>query len=497
MPGPVRHDPELPVLRPDVGGDARRRVGHGARDVDLDLVADDVGAGRRHEGRDRREERPDRSNSRSCRSLSSASVQRTWRTATAASPMISAEGRLVGGRVAGHEHGHDPAARLVDVQAAGDRPGARRGTPGRPRRARPRRSARRSSSATSKGSSGTPQSVDRVRVRGHGLDPGEVGAQAHLLAEGDGVHEIGSRRGVGRRRRARDRRGRIGHGRRAGRAGAPEHEGWSAARARWPGRHGSMSCDGDARRAARVPCCPVSPLRCGHDRRARRGHRRRPAAAWRVGRRHIPGRPHPEPRHGRPRPALRLRLRAHGRTTTAVPGRPAPRGASSACRCGPSTATASRSTSRSTTPSSWPPTTGSPEPQRIFLPAVIARVVRNTLTFRPEHGFERLAGNHVIVRSGDVFAAFAHLATGSVRVTPGQAPRARRRHRARGPHRQLDGAAPPRPAHGRAGSADRPGAALRVPGLRGRARRALGAGRARHPRPGRAHPLRGREVSPR
>ena len=63
---------------------------------------------------------------------------------------------------------------------------------------------------------------------------------------------------------------------------------------------------------------------------------------------------------------------------------------------------------------------GIPEPQRIFLPAVVARVVRNTLTFRPEHGFERLAGNHVIVRSGDVFAAFAHLATGSVRVTPGQ-----------------------------------------------------------------------------
>ena len=63
---------------------------------------------------------------------------------------------------------------------------------------------------------------------------------------------------------------------------------------------------------------------------------------------------------------------------------------------------------------------GIPEPQRIFLAAVIARVARNTLTFRPGHGFDRLAGNHVIVRSGDVFAAFAHLATGSVRVTPGQ-----------------------------------------------------------------------------
>jgi murein DD-endopeptidase MepM/ murein hydrolase activator NlpD len=66
---------------------------------------------------------------------------------------------------------------------------------------------------------------------------------------------------------------------------------------------------------------------------------------------------------------------------------------------------------------------GIPEPQRIFLPAVIGRVLWNTVTYRPEHDFTRLAGNHVIVRRADggtVHAAVAHLATGSVRTTPGQ-----------------------------------------------------------------------------
>jgi murein DD-endopeptidase MepM/ murein hydrolase activator NlpD len=66
---------------------------------------------------------------------------------------------------------------------------------------------------------------------------------------------------------------------------------------------------------------------------------------------------------------------------------------------------------------------GVPEPTRVFLPAVIGRVVWNAITFRPEHDFARLAGNHVIVRrdgDAEVHAAFAHLATGSVRVAPGQ-----------------------------------------------------------------------------
>jgi murein DD-endopeptidase MepM/ murein hydrolase activator NlpD len=61
------------------------------------------------------------------------------------------------------------------------------------------------------------------------------------------------------------------------------------------------------------------------------------------------------------------------------------------------------------------------EPQRIFVPATLARVVRNAVTFRPRHGFSRLAGNHVIIARDDgVHAAFAHLATGSVRVAPGR-----------------------------------------------------------------------------
>ncbi len=65
---------------------------------------------------------------------------------------------------------------------------------------------------------------------------------------------------------------------------------------------------------------------------------------------------------------------------------------------------------------------GIPEPQRLFLLGVVRRVLWNTVTFRPEHPFERLAGNHVVLRAADgVHAAFAHLATGSVRVRPGQA----------------------------------------------------------------------------
>lgn len=70
---------------------------------------------------------------------------------------------------------------------------------------------------------------------------------------------------------------------------------------------------------------------------------------------------------------------------------------------------------------------GIPEPQRILLLGVLRRVLWTTVSFRPEHGFERLAGNHVIVRAtdgvraaGGVHAAVAHLATGSVRVRPGQ-----------------------------------------------------------------------------
>jgi Peptidase family M23 len=48
-----------------------------------------------------------------------------------------------------------------------------------------------------------------------------------------------------------------------------------------------------------------------------------------------------------------------------------------------------------------------------------ALVLKNALTFRPSR-LPSILGNHVIARSGDTFAGFAHLAPGSVAVTEGQ-----------------------------------------------------------------------------
>lgn len=48
-----------------------------------------------------------------------------------------------------------------------------------------------------------------------------------------------------------------------------------------------------------------------------------------------------------------------------------------------------------------------------------ARAMWMALTFRPEKT-PALLGNHVLLRSGDVFAAFAHLAPGTVAVAVGQ-----------------------------------------------------------------------------
>lgn len=68
---------------------------------------------------------------------------------------------------------------------------------------------------------------------------------------------------------------------------------------------------------------------------------------------------------------------------------------------------------------------GVPERSRIHPVRELALATKSALTFRPtsEH-VERLLGNHVILRCGDVHAAFAHLATGSVAVEVGQAVRA-------------------------------------------------------------------------
>lgn len=49
-------------------------------------------------------------------------------------------------------------------------------------------------------------------------------------------------------------------------------------------------------------------------------------------------------------------------------------------------------------------------------------VLKNSVTFSPAR-VPALLGNHVIMRRGEVFAAFAHLAPGSVAVAPGQAVR--------------------------------------------------------------------------
>jgi hypothetical protein len=50
------------------------------------------------------------------------------------------------------------------------------------------------------------------------------------------------------------------------------------------------------------------------------------------------------------------------------------------------------------------------------------RAFKNAVTFSPAR-LPSLLGNHVIMRRGDVFAAFAHLAPGSVAVAPGEAVR--------------------------------------------------------------------------
>jgi hypothetical protein len=47
------------------------------------------------------------------------------------------------------------------------------------------------------------------------------------------------------------------------------------------------------------------------------------------------------------------------------------------------------------------------------------RAFKNAVTFSPAR-LPSLLGNHVIMRRGEVFAAFAHLAPGSVAVVPGQ-----------------------------------------------------------------------------
>jgi murein DD-endopeptidase MepM/ murein hydrolase activator NlpD len=62
---------------------------------------------------------------------------------------------------------------------------------------------------------------------------------------------------------------------------------------------------------------------------------------------------------------------------------------------------------------------GFTERHRIHPVREAALALRNGLTFAPPR-WGSVVGNHVIVRSGEVFAVFAHLAPGSVEVEEGQ-----------------------------------------------------------------------------
>jgi hypothetical protein len=59
------------------------------------------------------------------------------------------------------------------------------------------------------------------------------------------------------------------------------------------------------------------------------------------------------------------------------------------------------------------------ERKRVYPVRELLLALRNALTFTPAR-LPAVLGNHVIVRHGDVFAAFAHLAPGSVTVGDGQ-----------------------------------------------------------------------------
>jgi Peptidase family M23 len=64
------------------------------------------------------------------------------------------------------------------------------------------------------------------------------------------------------------------------------------------------------------------------------------------------------------------------------------------------------------------------DPNRIHPLVEIGRMLRNAVTFRPTpEAVARLVGNHVILRGDGVYAAFAHLAQGSVPVAVGDSVR--------------------------------------------------------------------------
>jgi hypothetical protein len=64
---------------------------------------------------------------------------------------------------------------------------------------------------------------------------------------------------------------------------------------------------------------------------------------------------------------------------------------------------------------------GMGEPGRVHPVRDLRRVIWNGLTFKPSK-LAHILGNHVVLRCGEnLYAAFAHIAPGTVAVTPGQA----------------------------------------------------------------------------
>ena len=62
---------------------------------------------------------------------------------------------------------------------------------------------------------------------------------------------------------------------------------------------------------------------------------------------------------------------------------------------------------------------GMPEREWIHPARELAHMITNAVTFTPEK-LPSILGNHVILRSGDVYAALVHMAPGSVAVADGQ-----------------------------------------------------------------------------
>ena len=131
-------------------------------------------------------------------------------------------------------------------------------------------------------------------------------------------------------------------------------------------------------------------------------------------------------------------------------------------------------------------------PERAWLHIVreLALVLKSAVTFDPaKRGLDPVLGNHVILRTGETFALLAHLAPGTVAVKAGETVRAgdvigRVGHtgNSTAPHlhvQLMDG--------GPAGGEGHPLCVRRVPLG---ARRAVGAGAARHPAQTREHPIR-------